>query len=99
MKKILFTVTLCSLGFSACKKKQPEVIPQPKAADAQAMAVPAAAAVSTAPVLEQNPLKVPGNYLKTTVGHIGEAKAAKALFEKTAKQEAASLDLNNTGGN
>ncbi len=99
MNKILFTAILCALGFAACKKKQPETIPQPKAADALAMAAPAAQAVSTAPVLEQNPLKVPGNYLKTTVGHIGEAKAAKALFEKTAQQEADSLDLNNTGGN
>lgn len=99
MKKILFAAMLCALGFAACKKKQPEVIPQPKAADAQALAVPAAPAVSTAPALEQNPLKAPGNYLKTTVGHINEAKAAKALFEKTAKQEADSLDLNNTGGN
>ena len=97
MKKILFTVTLCSLGFAACKKKQPEVIPQPKAADAQAVAVSTEAAVSTAPATGL--LNVPGNYLKTTVGHISEAKAAKALFEKTAKQEADSLDLNNTGGN
>ncbi len=90
---------LCALGLVACKKKQPEVIPQPKAADGQSMAVPAAAAVSTAPAAALGLLNAPGNYVKTTVGHIGEAKAAKALFEKTAKQEAAGLDLNNTGGN
>lgn len=88
---------LCALGFAACKKKQPEVIPQPKAAEA--VAVSTAAAVSTAPAAARGLLNVPGNYIKTTVGHIGEAKAAKALFEKTAKQEADSLDLNNTGGN
>lgn len=98
MKRIIFTSMLCALGFAACKKKQPEVIPQPKV-DGQAMAVSTAAAVSTAPVASQNLLNVPGNYIKTTVGHIGEAKAAKALFEKTARQQAASLDLNNTGGN
>ena len=93
MKRTIFAVMLCALGAAACKKKQPEVIPQPKAAEAQA------AAVSTAPAAAQGLLNVPGNYIKTTVGHIGEAKAAKALFEKTAKQEADSLDLNNTGGN
>ena len=99
MKILIFVSMLCALGFTACKKKQPEVIPQPKAADGQGMAVPAAAVVSTAPVVAQGLLNVPGNYIKTTVGHIGGAKAAKALFEKTAKQEAAGLDLSNTGGN
>jgi hypothetical protein len=93
MKRLIFAALLCALGFTACKKKQPEVIPQPKAADGQAVAV------STAPAAARGLLNAPGNYLKTTVGHIGEARAAKALFEKTAKQEAAGLDLNNTGGN
>jgi len=97
MKRLIFAAMLCAPGFAACKKKQPEVIPQPKAGDVQAVAVSTEAAVSTAPATGL--LNVPGNYLKTTVGHIGEAKAAKALFEKTAKQEADSLDLNNTGGN
>lgn len=99
MKRIIFAAMFCALGFAACKKKQPEVIPQPKAADAQAMAVSTAAAVSTAPAAAQGLLNVPGNYVKTTVGQIDKARAAKALFEKTAKQEAASLDLNDTGGN
>jgi hypothetical protein len=94
MRKIISVFVLCAACLAACKKKPPEVIPQPKAAGEQVAAV-----VSTAPVAETNLLKVPGNYIKTTVGHIGEAKAAKALFEKTAKQEAASLDLNDTGGN
>ena len=78
---------------AACKKKPPETVPVPKAEP------PAQAAVSTAPVFSQNPLTAPGNYLKTTVGHVKEAKAAKALFETTAKDEHNSLDLNNTGGN
>lgn len=99
MKRIILASMFCALTFAACKKKQPEIIPQPKAGGEQALAVPTAAAVSTAPVAERGLLAVPGGYLKTTVGHIGEAKAAKALFEKTAKQEAGSLDLNNTGGN
>lgn len=91
--KIIISALLCAVCLAACKKKPPENIPQPKAAQEQA------AVVSTAPAVEQNPLKAPGNYLKTTVGHVGEAKAARDLYEKTAKQEAASLDLNNTGGN
>jgi hypothetical protein len=99
MKRIILASRLCAVCFAACKKKQPEVIPQPKAAAAQAVAVSTAPTVSTAAVAPLGLLNVPGNYIKTTVGHIGEAKAAKALFEKTAKQEADSLDLNNTGGN
>ena len=94
MKKIITVFVLCAAGLAACKKKPPEVIPQPKAAPAEQAAV-----VSTTPAVETNLLKIPGSYIKTTVGHVGEAKAAKALFEKTAKQEAASLDLNNTSGN
>lgn len=83
-----------AFGFVSCKKKQPETVPVPKAEP------PAqAAAVSTAPVFSQNPLTAPGNYLKTTVGHVKEAKDAKALYEKTAKDGLKSLDLNNTGGN
>jgi len=92
MKRSLLLALVPALCF-ACKKKAPEPIPQPKAEP-----VKQAAAVSTAPV-SSNLLEAPGNYLKTTVGHINEAKAARALYEKTARQEAASLDLNNTGGN
>lgn len=91
--KILFAAVLIAFTLGACKKKQPENIPQPKAEQAQA------AAVSTAPVVDQNPLTAPGTYLKTTVGQIDKAKAAAALYEKSAVESAKSLDLNNTGGN
>jgi len=95
MKKYLaLAIIAVSFGLSSCKKKQPEPIPVPKAGTAAP-----AAAVSTAPVFSQNPLTAPGNYLKTTVGHVKEAKEAKALYEKTAKEELNSVDLNNTGGN
>lgn len=78
--------------FAGCQKKQPESVPVPKAA-------PQAVAVSSVPVVDQNPLTAPGTYLKTTVGHIKEAKDAKALYEATEKKNLDSLDLNNTGGN
>ncbi len=93
--RIAFAILAAALGFASCKKKQPETVPVPKAEPPPMTA----AAVSTAPVFSQNPLEAPGNYLKTTVGHVKEAKAAKALFEKTALDEMKSADLNNTGGN
>jgi hypothetical protein len=90
MKKILLPALLL---LAACGgKKQPESVPQPKAAEGAA-----APAVSSAAV-QNNPLKAPGDYLKTTVGRVAEAKAAKALFERTAREEAAA-DVNATGGN
>jgi hypothetical protein len=93
MKKLIL---LLALPLAACgSKKQPETVPQPKAGAPETAAAPA---VST-PTAGADLLHAPGNYLKTTVGHINEAKAAKALFEKTAKEEASSADLNNTGGN
>lgn len=93
-RKIAAAVLISVSALAACKKKAPESVPVPKAAPAGQ-----AAAASTAPVFSQNPLTAPGNYLKTTVGHVKEAKEAKALFEATAKDEYKSLDLNNTGGN
>ncbi len=92
MKTTLAAATL-ALVFSvgACKKKAPENIPQPKAE-------PQAAAVSTAAVTT-NILEAPGAYLQSTVGQIDKAKAAKELYEKAARDNAAALDLNNTGGN
>jgi len=80
------------LGLAACKKKAPEQIPQPKA-EAQA------AAVSTETAVEQNPLKMPGAYVKTQVGNIEKAKAAKALYEKASKEHMETLDLGGSGGN
>lgn len=92
MKTIIAAAFLAlAFSFGACKKKAPENIPQPKAQ-------PEAAAVSTSAVTS-NPLELPGAYLKSTVGQIDKAKAAKELYEKTAREEAAALDLNNTGGN
>ena len=79
-----------ALLLAACGKKQPEKVPVPKA-DQQAAAASTAAPAGL--------LEAPGAYLKSTVGQIDKAKAAKALYEKTAREEAASLDLNNTGGN
>lgn len=92
---ITFAVLAVSLFLVSCKKKQPENVPVPKAGPPPRTA----AAVSTAPAFSQNPLTAPGNYLKTTVGHVKEAKDARALYEKTAKDGLKSLDLNNTGGN
>ena len=92
---LTFAILAVSFCFVSCKKKQPESVPVPKAGPA----AETAAAASTAPVFSQNPLTAPGNYLKTTVGHVKEAKDARALYEKTAKDGLKSLDLNNTGGN
>ena len=95
MKNIIVIVifVLCA-GLSACKKRAPETVPQPKAVE------PAeTAAISTSAVKSVGLLDAPGNYLKTTVGQVGKAREARALFEKTAKQELESTDLNNTGGN
>ncbi len=95
MGKLLTALLLCA-GLAACKKaKQPEQVPQPKMDEPQA----AAPAVSTAPAVDQNPLNAPGNYLKSTVGQIDKAKAAKVLYEDAAKKSMQSLDLNDTGGN
>ena len=96
--KTISLIMLCAVCLAGCKKPVTEPVPQPKTGD-QTVAVSSAPAVSTSPTVSQSFLNMPGNYVKTTVGHIGEAKAAKALFENTAKQEAASTDLNNTGGN
>jgi photosystem II stability/assembly factor-like uncharacterized protein len=72
VKRIILLAAFAAV--CACKKKAPEQIPQPKAETP---------AVSTA--APAGMLAAPGQYLKTTVGHVGEAKAAAALFEKTAK--------------
>ena len=94
MKKIfILPVLVLAVGAAACKKRAPETVPQPKAEDT------AAAGVSTGPVKAAGPVAAPGNYLKTTVGQVGEAKAAKALFEKTAQQGLDNLNLDKAGGN
>lgn len=86
--RLIAAVLISGAFFAACKKKPPENVPVPKAD----------AAVSTAPVVNQNPLTAPGNYLKTTVGQVQKAKDAKALFEESARKNIQSLDLDNTGG-
>lgn len=91
-KYFILAVAAAALGALGCKKKAPEQIPQPKAETQTA-------AVSTAPAVEQNPLKMPGNYLKTQVGNIDKAKAAKALYEKAAADHMETLDLGGSGGN
>ncbi|MDO8805983.1 MAG: hypothetical protein Q7R35_16320 [Elusimicrobiota bacterium] len=93
--KIITAVVILSAAFAACKKKQPETVPVPKAESS----AQTSAAVSTAPAVGRNPLAAPGDYLKTTVGQVQKAKAAKALYEKTAKDGLDSLDLKDTGGN
>lgn len=94
MKTRTLAALLLLAALGACKKKQPENIPRPKAEP------PAqAAAVSTAPAVDQNPLTAPGNYLKTTVGQIQKAKDAKALYEATEKKNLDGLNLSDTGGN
>jgi hypothetical protein len=95
MKIVLILAVLAVvIGFVIYKNKPPEVIPQPKAA-----ATGLAPAVSTVAVVEQNPLKMPANYLKVTLGHVNEAKAAKALYEKTEKDQMGGFDKSSTGGN
>lgn len=72
---IVAAAVLAAFAAGACKKRQPENIPQPKTGEAPAVAV------STAPA---GMLEAPGAYLKTTVGQVGKAKAAAAVYEKAA---------------
>ncbi|MDA8132902.1 MAG: hypothetical protein M0011_15475 [Elusimicrobia bacterium] len=74
---------------AACRKKQPEQVPQPKAAEPAQAAAPA----------EKPPATAAGNYLRGQVDQIAKAKAAKELYEKTEKSNLDSLDLNKAGGN
>lgn len=93
MKKIIFTACLIALT-AGCKKKvpAPERVPTPKAGEISA-------AASTAAATTGGMLAAPGNYIRTTVGQVEKAKAAKTLFETTAKEQTKSLDLTDTGGN
>ena len=84
---VLAGVSLC-----ACGKKQPENIPQPQAGDV-------AVEASTAPAVEQNPLKAGANYLKTTVGQVEKAKAAAAVYEGAAAEHFKGTDVDDAGGN
>lgn len=74
-KSVLFAAAMAALLAAGCKKKAPENIPQPKA-DEQV------AASTAAPV---GLLEAPGAYVKNTVGNVEKAKAAAAVYEKTAK--------------
>lgn len=92
---ITLAIIAAAFGSAACKKKPPETVPVPKA-EPPALA---AAAVSTAPAAGQDLLAAPGNYLKTTVGQVQKAKAAKTLYEKAAQDRLNSMDPGNIGGN
>ncbi len=75
MKHMILAAALAAFAAGGCKKRQPENVPQPKAeGQAVAMSTPAAPGV----------LEAPGAYLKATVGQVGKAKAAAAVYEKAA---------------
>ena len=87
--KRIAAIFILAAGCAACGKPAPENIPRPKTDGAAETA-----SVSTGPTLT-----APGNYLKTSAGHVGEARAAKALFEKTARLELDGPDPGKTAGN
>ncbi len=95
MKKIIFTACLIALT-AGCKKKvpAPEQVPAPKAEAGELVGAASSRAATTGGMLA-----APGNYIRTTVGQVEKAKAAKTLFETTAKEQAKSLDLNDASGN
>ena len=92
MKKIILAACFIAVA-AACKKPAPppETVPVPK--------TDAAVSESTVAVRPVCMLQVPGNYIRTTVGQVEKARAAKALFEKTAAEESKQRDLNDNGGN
>jgi hypothetical protein len=95
MKNLVIAVIfVLASGAAACKKRAPEPIPRPKADEAAQ-----GAGASTDSVKAAGLLEAPGNYLKTAVGQVDKARAAKALFEKTAKQELDGLNAEKTDGN
>ena len=114
MKKIILTACLVALT-AGCKKKvpAPEPVPAPhfethtnKDGFKIAGPVPKAgagelsgAAASTSAATTGGMLAVPGNYIRATVGQVEKAKAAKALFETTAKEQSKSMELADPGGN
>lgn len=75
-KSLFFAAALAAVLTAGCKKKNPENIPQPKAEEA-------VSASTAAPV---GLLEAPGAYIKNTVGNVDKAKAAAAVYEKTAKE-------------
>lgn len=85
MKTGIFVAAAALAVFATgCKKKQPEPIPQPKAREAAAKQDS-----------EKPPETAVGNYLRGQVDNIEKAKAAKALYEKSAQESlgrAGSLD-------
>jgi len=97
MKKVFLTACLIALT-AGCKKKAPvqEPVPVPKT---EAGEVSGAAPASTAAVNAGGMLQAPGNYVRTVVGQVDKAKAAKALFEKTAAEQSGQQNLNDNGGN
>jgi len=98
MKKIILTACLVALT-AGCKKQVPGSEPVPATKAETGELAGAVAPASTAAATTGGMLAAPGNYIRTTVGQVDKAKAAKALFETTAKEQSKTLDLNDTGGN
>ncbi len=86
MKNIVLLL-LAAVCAAACKKPAPppEPVPQPKAEETAA-----------APA-QPNMLQAPAAYVKNTVSQVDKAKAAAALYEKTAKDTLGAAD--GVGGN
>ena len=93
MKGIVLALSLAAAGAACGKKVQPpETVPAPKA---QSEELSGGVAGSTTTSL----LAAPGNYVRSTVGQVAKARAAKTLYEDSAKAQTKNLDLNETGGN
>ena len=86
--KIILSVALVC-GLAACKQPAQQNPPEPKA-PANAAVDTFAAGSTPASVQNNSLLNAPGNYLKNTAGHIGAAKAAVKVYEKS---EAESMTL------
>ena len=95
MKTIVLSLSLAVLC-AACGKNvpPPEGAPAPKA---QAEGLPGGAGVAGSTTTSL--LDMPGEYVKTTVGQVAKARAAKAQYEEAAKAQTKNLDLNENGGN
>ncbi|HNW44217.1 MAG TPA: hypothetical protein PKI19_06910 [Elusimicrobiales bacterium] len=89
----MFLIAALALSPAACKKKPAAPEPKPPVPVAAAEQVGVSSGSQLGAVLN-----APGNYLRNTVGHVGEAKKAAALYNKTA-QDSMNLDAAAGGGN
>ncbi len=93
MKNIVLSLVFAALATGCGKQVPPPAsVPAPKT---QAEELPGAA-VAGSTMTTDGLLNAPGNYIENAVSNIDKAKAAKALFENTAKEQAKSLDLDET---